>query len=160
ESHHRAFFDEIVSRMAPGKRDRILELGCGEGWAARLLSAMAPEGMVVGIDISDEMIYNARVKSASTENAMFLVGEAEDIPWQDSFFSKAFAIESFYYYPNTERALREAFRVLSPGGSIWILNHLSQENPLSLRWLDHIHVPVQILPAAEYETLMRQCGFV
>ncbi len=159
EWHHRPFLEEMLTRMDIHPRDRILELGCGEGWASRTLAELVPQGLVVGLDVSDEMIHNARVKSSAVENVMFLVGEAEDIPWKDEFFTHALSIESFYYYENPEKALHEIFRVLAPGGTVWLLNHLSKENELSLRWVDRLNVPVQVKSAQEYGEMFGQSGF-
>ena len=159
ESHHLPFVESTIERMAIQPRDRCLEVGCGEGWASRLLAQLVPEGSVVGLDVSDEMVRNARAKSAACENLMFIPGDAEDIPWQDSFFSKVLGVESFYYYEDPEKALREIYRVLSPSGSVWIVNHLSKENELSLRWLQELKVPVHLLSAEEYGRLFESCGF-
>ncbi len=159
ESHHLSFVESTIELMAIEPRDRCLELGCGEGWASRLLAQLVPEGSVVGLDIADEMVRNARAKSADCENLMFLLGEAEDIPWQDGFFSKVLCVESFYYYEDPEKALREIYRVLSPDGSVWIVNHLSKENELSLRWVQELKVPVQLLSAEEYGALFERCGY-
>ena len=159
ELHHRAFVEAIIVRMRIQPRDRILDIGCGEGWAGRLFSQLVPEGIVVGIDASDEMVHNARAKSASHENAMFLWGEAELIPWQDAFFSQVLCVESFYYYEDPEKALREVFRVMSPGASVWILNLLSKENELSLRWIPKLSIPCHLLSVAEYRELFDRCGY-
>lgn len=159
ESHHLSFVESTIELMAIEPRDRCLELGCGEGWASRLLSQKVPDGSVVGLDISDEMVRNARAKSADCENLIFILGEAEDIPWQNAFFSKILCVESFYYYEDPEKALREIYRVMSPGGSVWIVNHLSKENELSLRWVQKLKVPVQLLSAEEYGALFERCGY-
>ncbi len=159
EAHHRSFVEDMVSFMGVEQRDRILEIGCGEGWASRLLASLAPEGLVVGLDVSDAMIRKARAASVAHENLLFLWADGESIPWQERFFSRAFSVESFYYMERPETALREIFRVLSPGGSVWILNHLSQENEYTLRWLDRLKVPVHLHTAEEYGKLFESCGF-
>ena len=159
ESHHRSFVEDMAPLMGIGNRDRILEIGCGEGWASRLLSSLVPEGLVVGLDVSDEMIRKARAASAAHDNILFVWADAESIPWQERFFTRAFSVESFYYVEKPEIALREIVRVLSPGGSVWILNHLSQENEYTLQWLDRLKVPVQLRSAEEYGKLFESCGF-
>jgi len=159
ESHHRSFAEDTISLMGIEPRDRILEIGCGEGWASRLLSSLVPEGLVVGLDVSDEMIRKARAASASRENILYVWADAESIPWQERFFSRAFSVESFYYVEKPEVALREIFRVLSPGGSVWILNHLSRENEYTLRWIERLQVPVHLRSAEEYGKLFASCGF-
>ena len=160
ESHHRCFVEDMISEMNVQPRDRILEIGCGEGWASRALALRVPEGMVVGLDVSDEMIHKARAGSAGCENLLLVWGEAESIPWQEKFFSKAVCVESFYYFEDPEKVLREIYRVLSPGGSLWILNHLSRENEFTLAWLNHLNVPVHLHTADEYGKLLAACGFV
>lgn len=159
EPHHRSFFEDMLPLMGVGNRDRILDIGCGEGWASRLLSSLVPEGLVVGLDVSDEMIRKARAASAAHENVLFVWANAESIPWQERFFSRALSVESFYYVERPEIALREIFRVLSPGGSVWMLNHLSRENEYTLRWLDRLQVPVHLRSAEDYGRLFESCGF-
>jgi len=105
------------------------------------------------------MVRRARAASTSFENALFIWADAQSIPWQEKFFSKALCVESFYYIEQPEVALRETFRVLSPGGSIWVLNHLSRENEYTLEWLDRLKVSVHLPSAAEYGKLFESCGF-
>jgi SAM-dependent methyltransferase len=154
------FVENLIERMNVQPRDRILDVGCGEGRASRLLAGLVPEGLVVGVDISGEMVRQARVQSTQCENLMFIPGEVQEIPWQEGFFSKVLCVDSFYYFENPEKALREIHRVLSPGGSLWILNLLSKENELSLRLLADWKLPGELLDAEGYGRLLRQCGFL
>ena len=73
---------------------------------------------------------------ASIANVMFVVGSAEKIPWEENFFDKVLSVESFYYYPDQDRALHELFRVLAPRGRVFILINLYKDNPYSLRWVE------------------------
>ena len=159
ESHHRCFVEDMISHMSIQPRDRILEIGCGEGWASRELASLVPEGLVVGLDVSDEMLHKARAQSVDCENLLLVWGEAESIPWQEKFFSKAVCVEAFYYFESPEKTLREIYRVLSPGGSLWVLNHLSRENEFTLDWLPQMKVPVHLPSAEEYRKLFEACGF-
>lgn len=159
ESHHRCFVEDMISCMNMQPRDRLLEVGCGEGWASRELALLVPEGMVVGLDVSDEMVRKARAQSAPCENLLFVWSEVESIPWQEKFFSKAICVESFYYLENPEKALGEIYRVLAPGGWLWVLNHLSRENQYTLAWLSHWNVLVHLRSAEEYGKLFAACGF-
>ena len=159
ESHHRSFVEDTIQQMKVQRRDRILEIGCGEGWASRWLASLVPEGLVVGLDVSDEMVRKARAASTACDNLLFAWADVEAIPWQEKFFSQALCVETFYYFENPEKALREIFRVLSPGGSVWVLNHLSKENEITLGWLPHLKVPVNLLSAEEYGKLFELCGF-
>src|SRR6516225_145062 len=67
--------------------------------------------------------------SVDFDNVMFVVGSAQQIPWEESFFDKVLSVESFYYYADQERALAELFRVIAPKGKLYILINLYRDNP-------------------------------
>src|SRR5271157_697740 len=48
--------------------DKVLDVGCGTGWLPRLIAARVPQGSVLGLDVSDEMIARARTQSAAIKN--------------------------------------------------------------------------------------------
>ena len=149
---------------ARGRRElSVLDLGCGSGWATRLLARLVadgPEGFgqVVGVDVSDEMIRQARAASRDFENILYVWGAAQQIPWEENFFDKMLSVESFYYYPDQERALAELFRVMAPRGRIFILINLYKDNPYSLQWVDKLNVPVHVRSEAEYIELLKKHG--
>jgi ubiquinone/menaquinone biosynthesis C-methylase UbiE len=161
ESHHISIASQTIERMALKPGERVLDLGCGAGWATRLLAraVKGEPGVAVGQDISDEMIARARNSSTEIENILFTVGAADEIPWRDGCFDKVLSIESFYYYPDQEAVLRELFRVLAPGGRLFILINLFRENPYSLRWVEALNVPVHARSEAEYAAMLRAEGF-
>ena len=97
------------------------------GWLAGLMAEQVPEGRVVGMDVSDEMIRRARRRHVDVENAMFVVGEADQIPWDANFFTHVISVESAYYWPDPAAGLREIFRVMREGGSVWVLINYYRE---------------------------------
>jgi len=143
---------------------RVLDLGCGSGWATRLL-ARAPtedsigETNVVGLDVSDEMIRLARETSREFSNVRFVVGSATQSPERDDFFDRVLSVESFYYYPDQGLALDEVLRVMAPGARLFILINLYTDNEYSLQWVDKLKVPVHVRSAAEYVAMLREHGF-
>ena len=164
EKHHLSITEQTLRRMELRPGERVLDLGCGAGWASRILARLVgdgPEGhgQVVGVDISDEMIRRARAASRDFDNLMFVWGSAQQIPWEENFFDKVLSVESFYYYADQERALHELLRVMAPRGRLFILINLYQDNPYSLRWVEELKVPVQARTAAEYVELMKQHAF-
>ena len=116
--------------------DNVLDVGCGAGWLARLLSERVPEGRVVGMDISDEMVRRARRNYVALDNTMFVIGGVDEIPWDANFFTRAISVESAYYWPDPARGLREIFRVLREGGSAWILINYYRDNPHCHQWAE------------------------
>ncbi len=162
QRHHISIAGQTIEGMSLKPGDRVLDLSCGVGWATRMLAeAVAGEqGMAVGMDVSDEMIARARAASRDVENVLFTIGSADEIPWRDESFEKTLSIESFYYYHDQEAVLRELYRVLIPGGSLFILINLYKENPYSLGWVERLKVPVHVRSEAEYEEMLRAQGFV
>lgn len=164
ERHHLDITAKTIRLMGLRPGERVLDLGCGSGWATRLLARLVSEGpegfgQVVGVDVSDEMIRQARAASKDFENILYVWGSAQQIPWEENFFDKVLSVESFYYYPDQGSALKELFRVMAPHGRMFILINLYKDNPYSLQWVDKLKVPVHVRSEAEYVELLNSCGF-
>ena len=164
ERHHLDITEKTIRLMDLRPGERVLDLGCGSGWATRLLArlvANGPEGFgqVVGLDVSDEMIRQARTASKDFENILYVWGSAAQIPWEENFFDKVLSVESFYYYPDQDRALMELFRVMAPRGRMFILINLYKDNPYSLQWVNKLKLPVQVRSEAEYVDLLKKHAF-
>ncbi len=161
ENHHVSIAEQTIARMGLRPGQRVLDLGCGSGWATRTLAELVEggPGVAVGLDISDEMIFRARAASRYVENILFAICPADEIPWMDEYFDRVLSIESFYYYPDQEAVIRELFRVLAPGGCAFILINLYNENPYSLRWVDQLKVPVHARSENDYRRMLEEHGF-
>jgi len=159
ERGHRPVGEQAIARMQVMGDARVLDVGCGSGWATRLLADYASNGRVTGIDISDEMIRVARESSTDYANVDFQVAGAEQLPFTDSEFTHAFSMESLYYYPDIPKALKEIHRVLKAGGSFVAVIDLYWENEATHQWVDTLKVPVQLLSVDEYRRLFVAAGF-
>ena len=99
--------------------ETVLDLGSGGGIDV-LLSArrVGPSGKAYGLDMTDEMLALAREnqKKAGAENVEFLKGEIEDIPLPDNSVDVIISNCVINLSADKDRVLREAFRVLKPGG--------------------------------------------
>lgn len=159
EDHHSDITEQAIALMNLQPKDRVLDLGCGTGWASRRLARIVTGGEVVGIDVADEMLRRAEQTSAGIQNVRYIWGSAEKIPAENNFFTKVLSVESFYYYANQGKALDELRRVMAPGGRLFILINLYKDNHYSLRWVTELKVPVQALSEAEYIALLQKHGF-
>jgi ubiquinone/menaquinone biosynthesis C-methylase UbiE len=159
EQEHLPIVLPVLDRMRLSSEDNLLDVGCGAGWLSRLLAEQLPEGRVVGVDISDEMIRRARRNNLDVENAMFVIGEAEEIPWDANFFNHAISVEAAYYWPTPLAALREIYRVLREGGSAWLLINYYCENVHAHQWGKVLGVPARLLSATEWTSLFTEAGF-
>lgn len=160
EKGHRPVGEPAIELMAIPLDADVLDVGCGSGWATRLMAEKAKSGRVVGIDIADEMIAIARETSASVHNVEYRVASAEKLPFSDREFSHAFSMESVYYYSDVLVALKEIKRVLKPGGVFVAVVDLYQENEPSGQWIAGLKVPVHYLGISDYRTLFERAGFV
>lgn len=160
EKGHRPVGEQAIALMSIPSDARVLDVGCGSGWATRLMAEKARSSRVVGIDIADEMIRLARESSRSFSNVEFQLASAERLPFRDAEFTHAFSMESLYYYADIPGALREIKRVLKPGGLFVTVVDLYQENLPSHQWVDQLKVPVQLLSSKEYRSLFEHAGFV
>lgn len=108
-----------LARLSPG--EVVLDLGSGGGIDV-LLSArrVAPGGKAYGLDMTGEMLELAREnqKEAGVENAEFLEGEIERVPLPDDHVDVVISNCVINLSTDKPRAIREAFRVLKPGGRL------------------------------------------
>lgn len=128
---------EVVAKMrewgllGPGRA--VLEIGCGIGRFERALSTEA--GLVVGIDISGEMIEAAKARCAGLANVRLMQSSGRDLAlFPDESFDVVLAVDSFPYLVQSgmalvERHLQEAARVLKLGGDLLILNFSYRGDP-------------------------------
>ncbi len=159
ERGHRPVGEQAIERMRVPPDARVLDVGCGSGWASRLLAGFAIRGRVTGIDISDEMIRIARESSGSFPNVNFEIASAERLPFSDNEFTHVFSMESLYYYRDIPRALAEIHRVLKPGGVFVAVVDLYWENEATHQWIDTLNVPVELLGVGDYRGLFIDAGF-
>jgi ubiquinone/menaquinone biosynthesis C-methylase UbiE len=104
---------------------KVLDVGCGTGWASRIVAKMVPCGEIVGIDFTEGMVQKARQsiskdKAHNYGNLLFKIADVEDIHYPDNYFDAVICLESFSWFPNPETALSEVKRVLKPGGKLYV----------------------------------------
>jgi len=152
-----------LAQLNPG--EVVLDLGSGGGIDV-LLSArrVGPGGKAYGLDMTDEMLALAREnqKRAGIQNAEFLKGEIEHIPLPDSSVDVIISNCVVNLSADKDQVLREAFRVLKPGGRVAISDVLvNGDVPEDIReslelWIGCI---AGALSDHEYTAKMRRAGF-
>lgn len=107
-----ALFVELGA-LGPGVR--ALELGCGTGlFTAKVARSGAA---LAGIDLSPDLLASARRRTAGLSNVRLVCGNAEEMPYPDGAFDAVYG-SSVLHHLDLERAVREVFRVLKPGGRL------------------------------------------
>lgn len=104
----------VIEAAALREGERLLDLGCGTGVAARLAAEqVGPTGTVIGVDPHPGMLQVARRASSQIE---WRQGTAEDLPLPDESFDAVVCSLSFQFFADKARALQEIRRVLAPAG--------------------------------------------
>ncbi len=136
----RAFFDSVAGRIGrdyvPGKSWKSLaeaflqllpplivaDLGAGNGSFALLLSKKAER--VIAVDSSTKMLEVGfeQAQRNGISNVEFRLGDMEELPIDDAIVDLVFFSQSLHHAAHPERAVREAWRILRPGGRIVILD--------------------------------------
>ncbi|MGR3714081.1 MAG: class I SAM-dependent methyltransferase [Shimia sp.] len=106
----------MLDRLRVANAHDILDLGCGEGRFCRMAAALGAR--VVGIDPTAALIAHANTQGG----AAYYEAKAEDLPFEDSSFDVVVSYLSLIDIPDVPAALREANRVLRPGGKLLIAN--------------------------------------
>jgi arsenite methyltransferase len=145
--------------------ETVLDLGSGGGIDV-LLSAkrVGPTGKAYGLDMTDEMLALARSNQASAgaTNVEFLKGEIENIPLPDNTVDVIISNCVINLAADKRRVLREAFRVLKPGGRFAVSDVVIRgEAPESLRrsmelWVGCV---AGALEEEQYRTYLSEAGF-
>ncbi|MEZ4335969.1 MAG: class I SAM-dependent methyltransferase [Sandaracinaceae bacterium] len=125
EGYHALIDDlsvDIVTPLARGRR--VLEVGCGTGLLLSRIAAVADQA--VGVDLSPGMLAHARERGLEV-----VEGSATALPFEDASFDTVYSFKVLAHVEPIEVALREAARVVRPGGHVVI----DVYNRWSLRYL-------------------------
>jgi SAM-dependent methyltransferase len=105
----------------------VLDIGCGEGKFTRALTAFV--GQVAGVDVKANKIAMAQ-EACKREGVSvdFRVASGEDLPYADGAFDAVVFSNSLHHMPAPAKALREALRVLKPGGLLYVMEPVPAGN--------------------------------
>ena len=123
----RGAVSRLVADLAGvGPADRVLDVGCGPGGAAR--EAARRGGAVTGVDPAPLMLALGRYLSRgrSGRGIVFVQGTAEALPVPDRSVTVAWAISSAHHWADVAAGLGELHRVLEPGGRLIIAERLAR----------------------------------
>ena len=111
----------VREAVAAQPGERILDVGCGPGfYVAELLDEVGPQGSVVGVDVSPQMLAVAAKRCAGRGNVEFREGPATSLPVDEASFDAALSVQVLEYVADTGAALAQIHRAVRPGGRVVI----------------------------------------
>lgn len=111
---HRRIIDDLLGFLPNSKPQNIADLGCGTGLLTEEIRKKYPRARIVGVDLAPGMIEAAKTKVLGAE---FMEFDVEDLPFERSSFDLLVSSSSFQWM-DTEKVIKEAGRVLKPGGQL------------------------------------------
>lgn len=110
---------EAVRMLDLGRDDRVLDVGCGTGYATEAL--LREVRVVHGLDQSVHQLERAYEKFGKAGRVRFYVGDAEQLPFRSGSFDVVWSSGSIEYWPDPVSTLVELRRVTRPGGQVLVV---------------------------------------
>ncbi|MFE5329294.1 SAM-dependent methyltransferase [Embleya sp. NPDC056575] len=158
--------DHYIAALDLGPDDHLLDIGCGTGGPA-LRAARATGARVTGITVSGSQVELCRARADEAglaDRVGFALADAMDLgkEYEDESYDAAWAIDSFAHMENRLAVLRQAWRVLRPGGRLLFTEFTKRGEPTP----EHLAVwravwtsPPPQTPAALLERVTTEAGF-
>jgi SAM-dependent methyltransferase len=152
----------VIALIDVKENMNFLDIGCGTGWAVgRAAKAAGNIGSFYGVDLSSGMIEKAKANFHGYENFHFINANSESIPLDDNLFDNIICTNSFHHYLHPEKAMQEIWRLLKPGGKIYILDPVADiwyikiiDKVIKLFEPQH----VKIYSTVEFKIMMSEAG--
>jgi ubiquinone/menaquinone biosynthesis C-methylase UbiE len=153
----------LLDQAAVSAAHRVLDIGCGTGSLLVMIKRKYPEAEVVGLDPDPRALARARRKGQRSRIRFQLdQGFADELPYPDGSFDRVFSSFMFHHLENSDKvkALREARRVLRPGGRFHLMDFAKADSMSAGRIARWIHSSPRLNDNSEPRllSLMREAG--
>lgn len=169
-SLQRAVASETLADLVLDGDERILDIGCGDGFLTREIAGRLPEGFIVGIDPSPRMVATAASGPLTPAGPRFVRADARRLPFMRCF-DMVVSFNALHWVPQLDQALSAIATILEPGGRSLIQMVCAAERPSiestamavahSARWSERFtgfSAPFVHPDPAEFADLANACG--
>ena len=158
---HAAMADWGFRHLTVRPTDYCLDVGCGGGANVKRLLAMAPQGIVKGVDYSEVSVEKTSSMNAQAIQAgrcVVLQGNVMNLLFARGYFDVVTAFETVYFWPDITEVFREIHRVLKDNGVFMICNEADGKNPKDEKWAAKIE-GMRIYDADMLRAALTAAGF-
>ena len=144
-------------------RNIVLDIGCGGGAAIKKIADTTDAEVIYGIDHSD-----VSVELSTTNNQSYIKcgkvkiskNNVEALSFENEKFDRIITVESFYFWPDPVKCLKEVYRVLKKGGKFLIVADIHGDAKLDKKDIEGIRKFNLFNPTlAEFKSLLETAGF-
>ena len=146
ESNHAGIYEmckkdypDILEELEKEPFRDLLDAGCGPAPMISLLSEKYPDRHYTGLDLTPAMIEQAKKKDIP--NAIFVVGDCENFPFENDSFDAIICSMSFHHYPNPQAFFDSVKRCLRPNGRL-ILRDVTSDNKVLVWLMNTLEMPL------------------
>lgn len=167
----RKLYQRVVKDMLALQRiqGKVLDVGTGPGTLVREIARSFPQLQVYGVDLSEEMIRLAQQHARQEhleKQVHFEVGDVAHLSYPDASFEMIVSTISMHHWYDLSKPLQELYRVLQPGGRLWIYDFRFMQ-PATIEkalvntafagsWLEHHTIRTGLWPFAIYRRFALQ----
>jgi ubiquinone/menaquinone biosynthesis C-methylase UbiE len=154
---------EKLLDFIPEKKGKILDVACGKGETSRYLTKDYNPEEITGINISDKQLSSCKL---NVPGATFLLMDAVNLEFEEASFESIICVEAAFHFNTREQFLKEAYRVLKPGG--WLVlsdilkTHKTEQSRMSREEFEiekSLMAQNYVTNLNEYEVVFRRAGF-
>jgi ubiquinone/menaquinone biosynthesis C-methylase UbiE len=166
-SYHDHFGERLVDRAGVGPGEAVLDVACGHGSVLRAAAArIGPDGRLVGVDLSPEMVRLAGTRLGPSTTAELAVMDAEALDFADGSFDVVLCGFGVFFLPDPGLAVAGFRRVLAEGGRVGLTTWGAEDERWA--WEDDLLAAVEVERRAvrrpfdqadELERLLGDAGF-
>lgn len=122
----------IMEQLSFEQYNKVLDLGTGSGFLAFPLAKTYPQIHVIGLDIAPQVLERNRkkVKVEQLNNLEFIVYDGIKFPFPDNSFTHIVTRYAIHHFPDINKCFEEMYRVLKPGGMLFISDPTPNENDI------------------------------